>query len=137
VILISLKAKRSMEQDIKLVFLRGNELFPLRRKYHLLFQGQKIYFHYWETAYHYMFIARRICRRKSATICYESPNNQLYSVHHWLYGFCYVPEEGLLETTIWTLLLGPHDVTVDCCLEVGAPFWRSNSLHSWDIVISL
>jgi hypothetical protein len=83
-----------------------------------------------------MFIARRICRRKSATICYESPNDQFYFVHHRLYGFCDVPEEGLLETTIWTLLLGPHDATVDCCLEVSIPFDVRNLLHSRNVVIS-
>lgn len=63
-------------------------------------------------------IARRFCRRSVASICHESSDDQLHPLHHWLHGFCDVTEEGLLETTIWPLLLGPYESVAHCRLKV-------------------
>jgi len=64
------------------------------------------------------YTACRVCGCQSASFCNKPPYDQFYAVHHWVHGFCDVIEERISQTTVWPLLLGSHDFTVDCRIKV-------------------
>lgn len=64
-------------------------------------------------------LACRIRRCSAIAFRDQPPYHQFYSLYDRICRICHVSQEGLLEATIWFVLLGPHELASHCRLKVG------------------